>query len=157
MVGTASAVVAAVAVWLLWPAAEEPRPREYADVTACLLTDQRGLSDSEAAATWAGMQEASLATKGQVRYLQVAGAQTVDNAATFVGTLMLNRCAVIVGVGPLPREAIAQTAPNHPDQRFMVVGEGSGGANVSTVSAVPANDLRGLISNAIEFFLTAGN
>lgn len=154
---TATVLVAVVGAWLLWPAEAEPRPRQYADVTACLLTDQRGLSDDAAATAWAGMQDASLATNGQVRYLQVTGAQTVDNAATFLGTLVLGRCAVIVGVGPLPTQTIAQAAPNHPDQRFMLVGNGSGGANVSTVSIAPGTDPRAVISDAIRPFLTARN
>jgi hypothetical protein len=132
----AAIAVAGVVVWVVWPSAEvEPRPREYADVSACLLTDGQGVAGAEAGPVWAGMQDASLKTHGQARHLTVSGEQSVVNAKSFVGTLILGRCAVIVAVGQVPVQAVLSLADQHPGQRFLVVGDDK--ANSSNVSSVP--------------------
>ena len=46
-----------------------PRARQYLAFNACLLTGSRGLAGPQAAQAWAGMQDASLATRAKVEYL----------------------------------------------------------------------------------------
>ncbi len=147
----AGLLVLAGVVWLVLPGDEvEPRPREYADVTACLLTDQQGVAGSAAAPVWAAMQGASDRTHGQVRYLAVTGDQSVVNAQSFVGSLVLSRCSVIVAVPGIAADAVRAVAPQQPQQRFLVIGGAEpGSANVSRLDA-------GEISPAIEKVLASG-
>ena len=121
--GVAGLLAVGVSAWVLWPSPEvEPRPREYADVTACLLTDGGGIAGERVAPVWAGMTAASERTRGQVRYLEVTGDQTVDNAKTFVGTLVLGRCAVIVAAPGIADEAVRALVDTYQQQKFLVVG-----------------------------------
>ncbi|WP_203842282.1 hypothetical protein [Winogradskya humida] len=133
--GLAGLLVIALLVWALWPEPEaEPRPREYTDATACLLTDADGVAGAGAAPVWAGMQQASRETSGQVRYLAVGGEQTVENARTFVGTLILGRCTVIVAAPGIADGAVRAVAGDHLNQQFMVVdGDAPEGPNVVLV------------------------
>ncbi|MGH3190248.1 MAG: hypothetical protein ACRDPY_35980 [Streptosporangiaceae bacterium] len=43
--------------------APAPSARQYLGFDACLLTGSRGLTGPQAAQAWAGMQDASLATR----------------------------------------------------------------------------------------------
>lgn len=132
----------------------EPRPRAYRDVNACLLTDSRGVAAPDAAPVWAGMQEASTVTHGQVRFLAVSGDQTVANAQSFIGTLVLGRCAVIVAVGDVPVKAVVASAATFPSQKFVAVGGGpSSSVNVSYVSALSTEDLQAAITAAVKHYL----
>jgi hypothetical protein len=63
-------LVVGLAAWILWPS---PRPRPYLAFTACLLTDEQGVAGSAAGAVWAGMQDASLATRAKVQYVPAVG------------------------------------------------------------------------------------
>jgi hypothetical protein len=82
---TGSALVVAVAVgWAVWPSQPAPRARQYLEFTACLLTDDHGITGPEAAPVWAGMQEASLATRAKVQFASVVGRQSVENAVPFL-------------------------------------------------------------------------
>lgn len=145
-------------VWVLWPSPPaEPRAREYRDVTACLLTDRAGVAGAQAAPVWAGMQAASARTHGQVRFLAVTGAQTVDNAETFAGSLVLGRCAVIVAEPGIADGAVRAVAGRHPEQRFVVVGGAAVSAgNVSRVDGSPASDVPAQVSAAVGDRLAAG-
>ena len=82
LAGGAAFVLVVALTWALWPASEPdppPRAREYLDYTACLLTGDRGIADPQAAPVWAGLQDASLATRAKVQYLAVTGPQTAEN------------------------------------------------------------------------------
>jgi basic membrane lipoprotein Med (substrate-binding protein (PBP1-ABC) superfamily) len=133
--GAAILVAAVIGAMAMMYAARdrEPRAREYLDVTACLLTDERGIAGTEAAPVWAGMQQASLATRARVRYLAVAGDQTVENAATFLASLAHGNCARIYAAGDLPRKTVDATAAQFPDVRFVVVGRAQTAPNVSSI------------------------
>jgi basic membrane lipoprotein Med (substrate-binding protein (PBP1-ABC) superfamily) len=134
LIAVALAVVAGVVVWMVWPAGEEPpRARQYREAVACLLTDDRGITSPQAAAVWSGMQDASVQTLVRVQYLQVAGAQTKQNAETFLGTLVQSKCAVILAVGKPPLEALPAIAAQFPDRRFVAIGGSATGSNVSSV------------------------
>jgi hypothetical protein len=139
----------AVVLWFAWPESE-PRAREYRDVSACLLTDGQGVASAEAAPVWAGMQDASLATRGQVRYLSVVGDQAPANARSFVGTLVLGRCAVIVASGDLAVEAVLSVAREQAQQHFIVVTNKSAAlSNVVVVAASPVSSIRASVSAAL--------
>lgn len=142
VIGAVVLLAAVVLVWALWPAGEtEPRPRAYRDVTACLLTDGKALAGPSAAAVWSGMQAASAKTHGQVRFLAVTGAQTVQNAQSFVGTLILGRCALVVAEPGIADGAVRAVAAQYPDQRFLVVGGAEpASANVSRAADSSVTD-----------------
>lgn len=128
-------VAAGILAWVIWPEPEvEPRPREYKDATACLLTDGEGVAGAEAAAVWQEMQRVSAETSGQVRYLAVSGEQTVTNARSFAGTLILGRCSVIIATRGITGDAVRALAGAHQGQHFVVVGgDASSLSNVETV------------------------
>ncbi len=134
MIAAVVVVIAAV-TWIVWPSSDaEPRSRQYKETAACLLTDDKGLNDAGAAAVWAGMQKASEQTLVRVQYLTVTGAQTTANAETFLGTFTQSKCAVILAIGTAPTQAVPQVAPRFPNIRFVTVGGGAAGANVSAVT-----------------------
>jgi hypothetical protein len=141
----------AVLIWVLWPAPEvEPRARQYRDVTGCLLTGQAGVTGARAAPVWAGMQAASARTHGQVRFLAVTGDQTVGNAKSFAGSLVLGRCAVIVAEPGIADGAVRAVAGQHPEQRFVVVGGAvPSTGNVSRVDASSASDITAQVAATV--------
>jgi hypothetical protein len=130
----AALLVAVLLVWALRPApTQQPRARQYLSFTACLLTDAREVAGPDAAPVWAGMQEASLATRAKVQYLSVAGPQTVENALPFLSSLAQRRCDLVFAAGAVPVGAVRQGASTFPGTHFVVVGTGVPGPNVSTV------------------------
>ncbi|WP_155123515.1 MULTISPECIES: hypothetical protein [unclassified Actinoplanes] len=146
--GAAAALAAAGVTWALLPGdPQEPRPREYRDATACLLTDQQGVAGKDAAPIWAAMQSASARTHGQVRYLAVTGEQSVANAESFVGTLVLGRCSVIVAEPGIPDQAVRAAAAQHSGQRFLVIGGVKAGSNVTVVAAAKIDEVVGGVLN----------
>lgn len=118
-------IVVVLLAWLLWPhpaAAPAPRARQYQTFTACLLTNGQGLTDPTAAPAWAGLQDASLATRAKVEYLAVAGPLELDNATTYVNTLGQRKCNIIVAGGGVLNEAANQAASRYPDTAFYLLG-----------------------------------
>ncbi|WP_433609897.1 hypothetical protein ACQP2P_39645 [Dactylosporangium sp. CA-139114] len=149
--GAAALVVAIVLAIALWPdpAPDPPREREYLEFTACLLTPQDGVRDAAAGPVWAAMQDASRQTKAKVQYLEVSGAQTVENAVTFLNSLAQGGCDLVFAAGDLPVRAVAQGAKTFPARRFVTMG-GTAAANVSTVDAAdPHDEVVRLIANAV--------
>lgn len=146
-------VVAAALAWLWWPSPdtpdEPPRSRPYGDLTACLLTDERGTAGAEAAVVWAGMQDASLATRAQVQYLAVAGPQTVENAGTFLASLAQSRCGLVLAAGELPTAAVTAAASRFPQTRFALVNVAGPAANVSSLAGSSADEIRTAVNRAV--------
>jgi len=141
--------------WLLWPGGdEEPRARQYTAATACLLTPAAGLTDEDAAPVWDGMQRASLATHGKVRYLAVTGDQTPANAATYLAALAIGGCDLILAAGSAPAAAVDANAAAYPAMRFVVVGAGNAHSNVTRVTepdtAATTEAVRGLVGAALK-------
>lgn len=110
------------------------RARVYTSFQACLLTGERGLADPASVPLWAGMQQASLATHAKVSYLAVRGPQTSDNALSFLGSLLIRRCQVVLAAGQPERDAIARRAGKYPSVKFAVVGGSSAAPNVTVLS-----------------------
>ncbi|MFK3985270.1 hypothetical protein ACI2K4_33460 [Micromonospora sp. NPDC050397] len=146
----AVALVTGIVLWVAWPSPPEPLARQYGEATACLLTDEHGVTGTEAAAVWAGMREASEATLTKVQYLEVDGPQTAENAKTYLASLVQARCDLVLAVGPGPLSAVDSEAKRFPTARFALVGGGVVAQNVSlvegqTAEAVQAN-VRALVS-----------
>ena len=133
------------------------RARVYESVDACLLTGPQGLADPVASQVWAGMQDASLKTHAEVSYLAVSGPATKANALPFLGSLLVEHCAVVVASGSAEQAAALADAAKFPAVRFVMAGAADdgpvGGSNVSAVSAGSAGSsggLRGAVEAAVE-------
>jgi hypothetical protein len=146
------AVVGGVVAWWLWPSgsAPAPRARHYRDVDACLLTDEQGLAGGQAAAVWAGMRDASAATRARVSYLPVVGEQTSENALPYLNGLIQRRCDVVLAAGPAEVAAVLADAGQFPAVRFVVVGAGAAGGNVTGVDGSDPAGLRAEVASAVK-------
>lgn len=121
--------------------AGDPRARAYTNYRACLLTGAAGIAGPVAAPAWAGLQSASLATHAKVSYLAVSGPQTEANATTYVATLVVQQCDVIIGAGAAEQAAVIADAGRFRSARFAVVGTSAGPvAGASSSVAVVAGD-----------------
>lgn len=128
-------VLAGVLTWVLWPGDDRPDPRArvYTDASACLLTPAAGVVDPAAAPVWAGMQKASLSTRGKVSFLEVDGPQTGDNAKSYLGTLASGGCDLVLVAGAAPLAALGSSVTSYPKVHFVAVGGGTAQANVAVV------------------------
>jgi hypothetical protein len=145
-------VVAGAGVWLM-VRGEPPRARVYREVSACLVTGASGVLGEPAASVWAGMQAASASSAARVRYLEVDGPQTVDNAADYVAGLVAGRCTVVLAAGPVPADAARAKAHEFPDVRFVLIGATESdqplGENVKALPGQPPDDLRAAVRGAV--------
>jgi basic membrane lipoprotein Med (substrate-binding protein (PBP1-ABC) superfamily) len=119
-------VIFAGGLWFWWPAPAPPPPRArpYLDFTACLLTDDQGIA-GPSAPVWAGLQDASLATRAKVQYLAVPGPQTESNALPFANSLAQRQCDLIFAAGVAPVAAARAVAPGYPAIHFYLVAASS--------------------------------
>jgi basic membrane lipoprotein Med (substrate-binding protein (PBP1-ABC) superfamily) len=131
------------------PALPPSRARVYENVDACLLTGPQGVSDPAAAQAWAGMEDASKATTARVSYLAAAGPATEADASTFLGSLLVRGCRVIVAVGTPEGAAVLAQARQYPRVQFVVAGQASGPANV-TALVFSTDGLRAAVATAVE-------
>jgi hypothetical protein len=130
----AFSVAAGLTVWTLWPSTPPPpRARQYLAVTACLLTDERGLAGGPVAPVWAGMQDASLTTGVKVQYLPTLGASTASDASAYLASLVQRHCDLIVAVGQAQVAAVGADASRYRNARFVAVGSVPPGKNVTVV------------------------
>jgi hypothetical protein len=125
------------------------RARVYENVDACLLTGRQGVSDPAAAQAWAGMEDASKATSARVSYLAVTGPATEANASTYLGSLLVRGCHVIVASGTPESAAVLAEARQFPRVQFVVAGNASGPANVTAV-VFPTNGMRAAVAAAVK-------
>lgn len=142
-------VVGGLLTWLLWPSAPAARARSYRDVDACLLTDGQGLSGAQAAAVWAGMQDASADTRVRVSYLAVQGEGTVGNALPYLAGLLQRGCDVVLATGPAEVSAVVADAKTYPKVRFVVVGASAAGPNVTEVGVTQASAVHAQVKQVI--------
>jgi hypothetical protein len=110
---------AGAAAWLVWPRpAPVPQARQYLNVSACLLTDSRGVvPGTPAAPVWAAMESASTATHVMVSYLPDTGPADVT---PMLGTLIQRQCGVIITTTADASQVIS-AAKADPSQHFLVV------------------------------------
>jgi len=152
LAGGAAFVLVVALTWALWPASEPdppPRAREYLDYTACLLTGDRGIADPQAAPVWAGLQDASLATRAKVQYLAVTGPQTAENGVPFLSSLVQGACDVIFAAGAAPVGAVGQGAPKFPGATFVAVGKAAPAGNVTVLDDSSAARVRADVSRLL--------
>lgn len=140
-------VVAAAVAFGLWalgggpavPSSAAVRARVYGSFQACLLTGPRGIVGAPAAQAWAGMEDASLKTRAKVSYLTVSGPATEANAMSFLGSLLVRKCDVIIASGAPEQAAVLADASRFPDVRFIVTAHAIpqivGEPNVAAASA----------------------
>lgn len=126
------------------------RARVYSEAQACLLTGPQGLGDPQAAAVWAGMQDASAKTKTKVSYLQVTGPATVANALPFATSLIQSKCDVVLGVGAAETGALVQSAGSFPSAHFVIVGGTATAANVAVVTEIDATSVRTAVAGIVQ-------
>jgi hypothetical protein len=143
-------LVAGLVTWLVWPGGGEPPPRErvYRDFTACLLTDDKGLTGDPAKAVWDGMQHASVANAVRVQYLAISGAQTAENGAPYFNSLAQQKCAVIIAAGKVPVGAMMTGKARFPDIRYVAVGA-TADASVTTVESGASDVISATVDSLI--------
>jgi hypothetical protein len=109
--------------------------RPYLSFTGCLLTDADGINGQPAAAAWAGLQDAAAATRMQAQYLAVPASAGVGagGAAPYLASLVTQHCGLVVAAGSAQAAAVASDARRFGTVRFVVVGGGASGANVTVV------------------------
>ena len=153
--GVVVVVFAVVLTVLLWPAPPTrtlppTRARAYLAFDACLLTGAQGLADPATAPVWAGMQDASNATRAKVSYLSIAaGPDTLGNALPYLASLLQRHCDVILAVGSAEVAAVNQDAPGNPGTHFIEIGGSNSTANVSVVPSGSAADVRKSVAGLI--------
>jgi hypothetical protein len=127
-----------------------PRARVYLAFTACLLTSSQGLSSPQAAAAWAGMEDASLATRAKVQYLAVPPGTSGVGARPYLTSLLLRKCGAVVATGPAQTAAVTADAPRYGSVRFAVPGGRAAASNVTVVPSSP-----GAMRSAVSAFVTS--
>jgi hypothetical protein len=137
LVGAAVLVAVGLLVWWAWPQEPPavPRERQYLETTACLLTDDQGITGDQAAQTWAAMREVSDQKLIKVQYLSVSGPQTSANALSYFNTLGLQKCAAIIAVGDAPVAAMAEGGSRFPDVRLLAIGGQSPAGSIRHLDA----------------------
>jgi hypothetical protein len=156
LAAVACVVVAGVVTWAFWPSnpAAPPSARHYLNVTACLLTDARGIEPgTPGAPAWAAMQRASAATHVMVSYLP--GTSAAD-APVMLSTLVQRHCGVIITTGTAARQVLAAAKAN-PRQRFLLIANppGAGTATAPNAVIVTAANAPERIGQAIQALASA--
>lgn len=152
--GISVVLVAGVAAWALRPhPSAGPQARSYLDVTACLLTDPKGVEPgAQAAPVWASMQAASLSTRVMISYLPDTGPADVP---VLLNTLIGRQCGVIITVGASPAQVITAAKVN-PRQRFLLVASsGAVPATPLNITVVSAANAAGRIDQAMRSLAAA--
>jgi basic membrane lipoprotein Med (substrate-binding protein (PBP1-ABC) superfamily) len=152
-VAAISVVVAGLVVWLAWPSAPSipgaERVRQYTNVRACMLTGADGVTDSVAAAAWAGMQSASNSSRAMVSYLPVPGPASKASAVPYVASLVQRQCIVIVAVGHAQVAAATSQAARYGHVHFIVITRGPAVSGVVRVPSTPTAQVHQAVQAAV--------
>jgi basic membrane lipoprotein Med (substrate-binding protein (PBP1-ABC) superfamily) len=141
LIGVLALAGAATLAILLLPGhqnseALDPRTRTYTEQSACLLTDAHGTTSTTAGAAWAGMQRAAKTTAERTSTLPITGTQTLQNAETYLNTLALRGCEVIIGADALPDQAVEARATAYPHTRFITIADTAPAQKETNLTAV---------------------
>jgi hypothetical protein len=63
----------------------------------------------------------------------VVGAESPDNVDTYVNTLIVRRCDLVLAVGAAETASAVRQAPAFPASRFAVVGASAAGTNIARI------------------------
>jgi len=104
------------------PASSEP-PREAGvgpgpQAHVCLITDSDGIDSSFNATAWNGVQSAMESLPVEGAFIESANA---DEYTPNLEAAIDGECDLIIAVGFTMRDAVAQAAGAHPEQRFTIV------------------------------------
>lgn len=84
------------------------------------------------------MEAASSSTRAQVSYLAMQGPDTAVNAETYINTMAMRGCSVIIAAGPVPAQAAGVQAAAWPARRLVAIPAlSSTGAGTGAASAEP--------------------
>ena len=141
-------------VWGLWPASAhrytpDPRSRQFSSFTVCVLTGSGGVGGGQAAEVWAGVEDASKATRVQGSYLAVPPPDTPGAAEVYVDTLASRHCSLVVATGASEAAAVGERAAVYSSQRYVVVGSGRSAANVQVIPG-GTSTVRAAVAAAVE-------
>lgn len=150
LAGGLAVVTAGLIALAVMPSGPAPRARVYLSFTACLLTGPQGVEDPVAAPAWAGLQDASGATKVQVEYLAVPA--SAHDAAPYLASLVMEHCGLVVAAGAGPVAAVEANADRYKSVRFVTVG---GRATSRNITVVPPADARSRVSAEAKAALAA--
>lgn len=141
------------AVALLIPGSPPTRARQYTARQACLLTGPQGITEAPATTAWAGMEDASLATRAKVIYLSDYGPATAASAIPYANSLIERHCDVVLAVGAPQASALSQLAPRTPKTQFVIIGDGTKAkaANLTTVGL--SAETRNQVKQTVESFV----
>jgi len=99
------------------------------------------------------MEDASASGHERVSYLSVPGPATAGNAATYLGSLVVQKCGVIVAAGEPERAAVLIGARRFPGVHFVVLGAaGVTSRNVDAV-AFATSGVRAAVAGAVRSVL----
>lgn len=95
------------------------------------------------------MEDASAATSARVSYLAVAGPATEADAESFLRSLLVQGCRVVVASGLPEQAAVLAQAHRFGQVRFVVTGAVTGQPNVTGIAFAPSG-LRSAVAAAVE-------
>ncbi|HFC11668.1 MAG TPA: BMP family ABC transporter substrate-binding protein [Anaerolineae bacterium] len=100
-------------------AADDGAMAELTPVKVCEVTDVGGIDDKSFNATaWVGAQAAAEVTGGEAQFLE---SQQQTDFSRNISAFVDDKCDLIVGVGFLLGDAIAEAAAQNPDQNFTII------------------------------------
>jgi hypothetical protein len=132
----AAVTAVSVVIWLVWRAPGEapaPRERQYRSDLACLLTDDKGVTGSQAAPVWAGLRDASEAILVRSQSLAVTGEQSQANAMSFLASLVQRQCGLVIAVGSAPVAAVLSGSQRFTGPTYAVVANAAVASPILTV------------------------
>jgi hypothetical protein len=133
-------VACAVALAIWWPRGDDvpARERHYQATTACLLTDDQGLTGAPAQAAWSVLRQVSDQQLVKVQYLSITGPQTAANGLAYFNSLGMQKCTTIVAVGSAPIAALNQGRAQFPDVEYITVGGKEADVDATSAEAIRA-------------------
>jgi len=150
-------VLVSVAGWLVWPRAEAhpPRERQYRSDLACLLTDDKGVAEGDAAAAWAGLRDASETTLVRSQSLAVTGEQSEANAMSFLASLVQRQCGLVIAVGSAPVAAVLSGSQRFTGPTYAVVAKEAPARPILAVTLGDHEAIRAGVKELVEKALPA--
>ncbi|MDI1462731.1 hypothetical protein QEZ54_17285 [Catellatospora sp. KI3] len=128
--------------WLWWESSrpEPPLSRPYRTQAVCLLTGAEGVAGEQNRPVWTAMQRASVETLVRAQFLEITGAQTVENGRSYLPTLSQGNCGLVVAADEIAIATVLDGAHSFPAQGFLIAGTGASQPNVIVVTSATVSD-----------------